>query len=121
MRRSRSAYKCRELWQPHTHRRRVVVHNVINPRLGCQRSDRRYRRVLDVDPRPYALTLADEGCLLLSNIIGGGAVRVVPGPGAVEEAVTQGNTLHRAGCEHASFKRGVGLSFVGNARAGIDR
>src|SRR6185437_4011650 len=72
-------------------------------------------RVVDMYPGPDAFTLSDDGDFLLAHLIGGCAVRVIPGVRAVEESVAQRNPFNAGRAQKARFKLGVSLCGSGYA------
>src|SRR5262249_11888300 len=102
--------------QPDTHGRGGVIDDVIDPRRGGQRGDRREGRVLAVDPRPDAGAGADDWEFLPPDLVGVRPVGVEPGARSVIEPVPQGDTLHAAG-QHSRLQLGVGLRVGCHLRA----
>src|ERR1700743_3683346 len=106
--------------QPLTHRRWIVVDDVVDSCRSREGGDRGERCVVNVNPRPNTLTLADDGHLLLPYLVRGGLIRVMPGVGTIEKAVAQCDSLDR-GVEEPCFEFGIGSRTEPNATDGVHR
>src|SRR5262245_6590201 len=92
-RRRRRPNRTGERGQPDAHRGGVVIDDMIHARRDRQGLDRGQNRVVDVDPRPDRLALADDRDFLPPDQVGRRALGVIPRPRAVNPDFPDGSVV----------------------------